>query len=342
MTEYYLGVDIGATKSHALVADDVGQVLGFGSAGPGNHEVVGWDGFQTVLQSITQEALRSAALKPAQISGAGFGVAGYDWPSQRQPTLDGIQTLGLDSPMGAVNDAVLGLFAGTSEGWGIAIISGTGENCWGADRERNYGHMTGNSALMGEYGGAGTIVQRALREVAREWGQRGPKTGLSTTFIERTGAKNLDDLLEGLVMGTYHLHAGDAPLVFEVAMSGDPVAGVVIRWAGVELADMINGVSRQLNIAGQFFEVVLIGSTFKGGNLLLDPMKEAVRAISPEAKFMRLSAPPVVGGVLLGMEQAGRDGYVIREQLILAAQELIERQESVDHDSGTMQHPEQC
>ena len=323
MPNYYLGVDIGATKSHALIADERGRAIGFGHAGPGNHEVVGWDGYQAVLQEITNQALASARIDRSQIAGAGFGVAGYDWPSQRQPTLEGIQTLELDCPVEAVNDAVLGLFAGASEGWGIAIISGTGENCWGSTPQRNYGHMTGNSALMGEYGGAGTIVHRALRDVAKQWGQRGLQTKLSAAFIARTGAVDLDDLLEGLVMGRYVLSAADAPLVFEVAEAGDDVAIEVIRWAGLELADMVNGVSRQIDLTEKAFEVVLIGSTFKGGVLLLEPMKEAVRVVNPGASFVRLAAPPVVGGVLLGMEQAGVNGYAIRATLVESTQEIL-------------------
>lgn len=323
MTNYYLGIDIGATKSHALIANDAGQAVGFGYAGPGNHEVVGWEGFQAVLQAITRQALASADIDIQLISGAGFGVAGYDWPSQRQPTLASIANLGLSCPIEAVNDAVLGILAGSSQGWGISIISGTGENCWGVDREHQYAHMTGNSALMGEYGGAGSIVYRALRDIAKEWGQRGPQTELSQVFIQRTGAADLDDLLEGLVMGRYTLHAGDAPLVFEVAAAGDAVAVAAIRWAGLELADMVNGVSRQLNFTDQAFEVILIGSTFKGGALLLDPFKDIVHTVNPKASFLRLEAPPVVGGVLLGMEQAGVNGYPVRSRLITAAEEII-------------------
>ena len=44
MTRYFLGIDIGGTKSHALVADDTGQALGLGVGGPGNYEVVGYSG----------------------------------------------------------------------------------------------------------------------------------------------------------------------------------------------------------------------------------------------------------------------------------------------------------
>lgn len=38
---FFLGIDAGATKTHALVADDSGHVLGLGQAGPGNWEGVG-------------------------------------------------------------------------------------------------------------------------------------------------------------------------------------------------------------------------------------------------------------------------------------------------------------
>ena len=93
MTRYFLGVDIGGTKSHALLADEHGQAVGFAEAGPGNHEVVGYDGLRTVLQTITNAALADAGIERAQIAGAGFGVAGYDWPSELPPTLAAIETL---------------------------------------------------------------------------------------------------------------------------------------------------------------------------------------------------------------------------------------------------------
>ena len=41
MCAYYLGADLGATKTHVIVADGDGRVLGFGKGGPGNHEISG-------------------------------------------------------------------------------------------------------------------------------------------------------------------------------------------------------------------------------------------------------------------------------------------------------------
>jgi N-acetylglucosamine kinase-like BadF-type ATPase len=323
--DYFLGFDIGATKSHALLADKTGQVRGFANTGPGNHEVVGWPGLEDALQSLTHDVLNQARLSPDQISAAGFGLAGYDWPSQREPHIRAIETLGLACPIELVNDAVLGIIAGTSGGWGLAVISGTGENCWGIDRERRIGHMTGNSRLMGEYGGAGTIVERAIRDVAKAWGKRGPETALINAFIAAAGATDLDDLLEGLILERYWLDASHVRIVFDIAGGGDPVAIEAIRWAGEELGDLILGVSRQLNLIDTDYEIVMVGNTFKGGELLIEPMKQAVLAESPGATFLKLNVPPVTGGVLLGMELVDSPWLKVRQRLFQEIVTILEK-----------------
>ena len=38
MTRYFLGGDIGSSKTHVLIADEGGQAVGFGQSGAGNHE----------------------------------------------------------------------------------------------------------------------------------------------------------------------------------------------------------------------------------------------------------------------------------------------------------------
>ena len=39
--QYFLGVDVGSSKSHSLIADETGQTCGFGAGSPGNWEG-GW------------------------------------------------------------------------------------------------------------------------------------------------------------------------------------------------------------------------------------------------------------------------------------------------------------
>jgi N-acetylglucosamine kinase-like BadF-type ATPase len=329
MTRYFLGGDVGATKTHALIAEENGQVCGFGEAGPGNHESVGYEGLAAALKQATGQALARAGISIDQIAGAGFGIGGYDWPSEREPTQRAIQTLGLNAPFEAVNDAIIGLLAGTSEGWGLAVVAGTGCNCWGWDRDhRHIGRMTGSGWQMGEAAGASELVAEAIRGVARDWSRRGPSTRLTRAFVEWVRAQDAVDLLEGITQERYRIGAEAAQLVFRVAAEGDAVARHLIAWAGQELGSLAIGVIRQIGIEALDFDLVLVGSLYDGDPLLVETMRQTVHAVAPGARFVRLTAPPVVGGVLLGMEQAGLNGRVIRERLIQTTQTLLMESES--------------
>lgn len=324
MAQYFLGVDIGGTKTHALIADREGRVIGFAQGGPGNWEGVGYEGFTEVLLATVHKALEMARLDVGQIAGAGMGIGGYDWPSQRQPHLDAIRPLGLQCPLEIVNDAVLGILAGAEDGWGVSVVAGTGCNCrgWNKDRTREGRVVGGHGEWSGEYAGGYDIVARAMRAVVFEWVRRGPATALTPAFIERLGAKSLDDLVEGVYLGWYRFDPSLVLLTFEIARRGDEQALEVVRWAGEELGMMAVSVIRQLELEQEAFDVVLIGSLYKGHPLLTETLGAVVHRVAPRARLTRLEAPPVVGGVLLGMEVAGIRDYRIRPALIEAAQRL--------------------
>lgn len=324
---YFLGIDVGGTKTHALIADETGATIGLGKAGAGNHEGVGYAGLAEAMKLATDVALDRAEISPRQIAGAGFGLGGYDWPSELLPTLEAIGKIGLENAkVEVVNDAMIGLMAGASQGWGIAVVSGTGCNCWGRDRHHHIGHVTGMGGWMAEASGAGELVLEALGKVSRAWSKRGAETALAQGFMDLTGAQNVEALLEGITQETLHVNASAARMVFAVAAEGDAVAQGVIRWAGDALADLACGVIRQLNFEQERFEVVMVGSLFNGGARLIDPFQGGVLKLAPGATFVRLDAPPVVGGVLLGMEAAGLEqANTLREKLVQSTRSYLQR-----------------
>jgi N-acetylglucosamine kinase-like BadF-type ATPase len=329
MNSYFLGIDIGATKTDALVTGETGQALGFGRTGPGNQQTVGYSGMASAIREATSQALSMAGLSIEQIAGAGFGIAGYDWPSQRPQMLATIrQALEMRAPVAISNDAVLGLLAGTDAGWGVALVAGTSNNCRGRDPHGREGRVTGDGNLFGEYGGAAEMADKALHAVAAAWSCRGPATRLSDALVAHLGARDVDDLLEGLALGRYHLGADAAPLVFQVARTGDAVAQEVIAWAGRELGDLAVGVIRQLGFEQLSFDVVLMGSLFNGGTMLGHAVRTTIHAVAPAARIKRLTAPPVVGAVLLGVEQAGLDPTPARSTLIRATAEMLSASQS--------------
>jgi N-acetylglucosamine kinase-like BadF-type ATPase len=304
---YYLGADLGATKTHTLIVDETGRALGFGESGSGNHEDVGYDGMFNSMQQGLDMALRSAGLIKTDIAGAGFGVAGYDWSSEQEATAAAINKLGLNAPYKFVNDAVLGLVAGAQEGWGVVVVSGTGSNCRGWDREhKREGRVTGHGVLMGEGAGGSELLHRGMQLVGYSWSKRGPGTALADALVKHVGAKDLEDLMRGYTTHEYPIGAEAAPIVFRVAEEGDAVARELVHWAGYELGEMANAVIRQLEFENLAFDIVMTGSMFQGGPLLIDPMRETIHNFAPKARLVRLYVPPVIGAVILGMEANNR------------------------------------
>ena len=327
MKRFFLGADVGGTKTHVIIADEEGQIVGEGKGGPGNHEDVGYSGLQNVLLDCMNDALHQAGLKKNMIAGSGFGIAGYDWESEKKATIQVIKTLGLNSPMGLVNDTIIGLLAGAPQGWGIALVSGTGCNCRGWDQTHQHeGRVVGRSSLVGEGAGCTELMSEVIKALAYEWTLRGPHTELTPAIIHFTGAKSLEDFLEGYCEGRYDLRSLSASLIFQIASLGDEVALKLINWAGNELGELANAVIRQLKFEQLEVDIVLIGSMFEGGDLLFEPMREKILSVAPNARFCRLSAPPAIGAVLLGMDAAGyKYSNVIREKLIYNQQKNKEK-----------------
>src|SRR5258706_511435 len=59
MKQYFLGVDVGGSKCHAVISDETGKILGFGAGGTGNHEMIGYNGFAMVLDAVSRQAMHS-------------------------------------------------------------------------------------------------------------------------------------------------------------------------------------------------------------------------------------------------------------------------------------------
>jgi len=321
--KYFLGIDVGASKTHALIADETGRCLGFGKAGGGNHQSVGYDGLKASLVKAFEQARAAAGVKASQIGGAGFGVAGCDFPSDREPHLQTIAALGLSCPVEVVNDGVNGLLAGATRGIGVNVTAGSSNNCRGRGKRGQEGRVVGNGSQFGEFGGASEITARGLQMVCHAWTRRIPPTVLTKIYLEATGAKNEMDMLEGISKEYYHLYSFLAMQVIEAARAGDHAAGAVMTWAGTELGWLAVAVARQIEMEQDEVEIVQSGSIFEAGELITDPMRALVLEHCPKAKLIRLDGPPVIGAVVLGMEQGKTDGYAVRDRITTTAKELV-------------------
>jgi N-acetylglucosamine kinase-like BadF-type ATPase len=321
--KYFLGIDVGSSKTHALIVDETGKAIGFGKAWGGNYQAFGYDGLENVLKESFERAQEMTAVESAQIAGAGFGIAGYDFISDREPHLQAIASLGLSCAVEVVNDGVNGLLAGATRGIGVNVTAGSSNNCRGRNKDGREGRIVGNGATFGEYGGGAEIASKALQVVNYAWIKRTPPTTLTRILLEYTGAKDELELMEGFSNNYYNLAPFLAIEVIRVAKEGDPAARKIIHWSGEELGWLAVSVARQIGMENEEVEVIQSGSIFEAGALLTDPMQKVVLQHCPKAILKRLDGPPVVGAVILGMEQAHFDGYAVRAVMVRTAKEMV-------------------
>lgn len=323
MVRYFLGVDVGNTKSHALICDEKGYATGFGIGSKGNHESIGEEAFKELIHDIVTQAITSAGISERDLAAAGFGIAGYNW-SEDLPMLNRvIESLGLSVPYGVMNDAGPGLFAGSSDGCGVSVVAGTGANARGRNRQGKLARLTGHEILFGEVGGGGALARHVIGEISKAWSLRGKPTVLSEMFVEAFGATDVMDMLAGLTRDRYSIKADLALTVFQAAREGDVVALESIRWLGEGLGDMACGIIRQLGVENEGFTVVLSGNIFKGSPVIQKALSKVVLDLAPRASFLHITAPPVTCSVMFAMAQVEADYVAVRQRIIETGEKMI-------------------
>jgi N-acetylglucosamine kinase-like BadF-type ATPase len=244
---FVIGVDGGGTKTHALVADPSGRVLGRGAAGPSNVQAVGVEATYAALDAAVTAALDEAGLggKPRALC---LGMAGAGraadravierWASARYPGVLARVT----------HDAALVLAAGTPAGWGIAVLCGTGSLVYGVDPSGAAARAGGWGYLLGDEGSGYALGRAALRAIARAADGRGPSTSLTDAVLVHWSL----DAPAALIAHVYRpplsraAIAELAPLVVAEAEAGDAVAGALVQEAGRSLAVAVWAVAARL------------------------------------------------------------------------------------------------
>jgi N-acetylglucosamine kinase-like BadF-type ATPase len=304
---FYLGFDVGGTKTHALIVDQTGHVRGVGLAGPGNWEIVGLEGTYQALSRALDGALTGAGLDVGALRAVGYGMAGLDWPSDEGRLAPVIERLGVPGPSVLVNDAFAALRAGARDGCGVAVVASTGTTIAGRNRSGEHFRTFGHSAKWGDFGCAVHVVWLATRAVGHAYFGRGRPTALTERFIDLYGVHDIPELVEKISRGWAEQPDGRlAALVFEVAAEGDGVAQRIVRCVGRELGRNAVAVASRLGLVDEPFDLVMVGGIFRSGSaLLVEALLEPVRAGAPLVRPVDLRVPPVVGSALLAMDADG-------------------------------------
>lgn len=303
-----IGVDGGASKTHALVVDGAGNVLGFGAAGCGNHQLRGLKAAVGEVEKAVSGALAKLESQPLSVEAACFCLAGADLEEDYALLRPAMQGLNLAQRVTVKNDTMAVMRSGLTRSWGVGVICGAGFNAAGRSMDGSEQILSALGAISGDWGGGFTLSVEMIRLIMRAWDGRGKPTLLTGMVLDALKLNSVEELLRALYHSKipYRKRLGLVPLIFEAAEAGDePSRGLVIQMAE-EVALSANTFIRRCNLEGTDVEIVLGGSVFKGkGSLLLDTIKTSIQAVYPKVKIIRPRFEPVVGAALLALDDLG-------------------------------------
>lgn len=303
-TTYVLGVDAGGTKTHALVSDLEGHILGAGKAGPGNFETSGLHAAKREIFKAVKGALGNAKVKKESILHAFYGLAGADIPPDFIILRNMVHSLQFSRRFSIRNDSFVALRSGLTKSYGVVVVSGTGTVVAGRDHRGKEYRVGGLGYEFGDWGSGSDIARETVAAVLHAHDGRGMKTKLTRAFLNHFMCETVQDFLSSFYRKVSPQHAPSiVRLTFQCASQGDPVARDILHRAGRELGKAACAAIRRLKLQKMGFEVALAGGVFQQRkSLLVTVLRQTVRSAAPKARIVFPGFLPVAGAVMLALE----------------------------------------
>ncbi len=230
------------------------QLLGRGEGGASNFQSVSAERAFQAIEEAVAKAFQAASIPREPVRVAWLGLAG----AGRSQDQELIRRWAIDKNLAVEvevsSDASLLLAAGTPEGWGVAVVAGTGSIAFGQAPDGRTSRSGGWGYLLGDEGSGYAIGLAALQAVVRASDGRGEETSFSQSILERLGLKLPDELIASVYQRSIDRSAiaALAPLVLNAAEAGDAVASDIAQVGAAHLAAAIAATARQLKLPKAF------------------------------------------------------------------------------------------
>jgi N-acetylglucosamine kinase-like BadF-type ATPase len=330
-----LAVDAGNSKTDvALVAAD-GTVLGGGFQPP----VTGDEAAGADLAAIVERAAAAAGLAvpgPAAGGGAAGGppggppegspegpqdrspvgpplvaytsacLANADLPVEEERLQAALHARGWARTTHVANDTFAILRAGVDEPRGVAVVCGAGINCVGMLPDGRTARFPALGKISGDWGGGYGLAEEALWYAARAEDGRGGPTALAATLPAHFGLSSMYALIEALHLGTVAAHRKYelTPVLFATADAGDAVARSLLDRQAEEIVALAAVALTRLGLLDEQADVILGGGVMAARHpYLMARLNERLGSRAPKARTRVVTAPPVLGAALLGLDR---------------------------------------
>jgi glucosamine kinase len=238
VSRYFLGLDVGGTHAEAVIVDEAGHELSRGHA-PGAVLSVG--SIDAVVEAVTAAVADAVGPAGRELPAAALwaGVAGAGREEVRAHAEEALVAAGLAEVVALGTDVEAAFESAFGEGPGMLLIAGTGSIALGRAPDGRLERVGGWGARLGDEGGGYWIGMQALGCIARAVDGRAQPTALRELVLRRLELDPPQALIAWVDAASKAEIAALAPLVFEAARSGDPVAASITTDAAAALRNHV-------------------------------------------------------------------------------------------------------
>ncbi|CAM5242023.1 ATPase OS=Streptomyces tendae OX=1932 GN=GUR47_09095 PE=4 SV=1 [Streptomyces tendae] len=303
LTGSVLAVDAGNSKTDVAVVAADGKVLGTARGGAFRPPAVGVERAVDALADAVARAF--AAARVTSVDHVSACLANADLPVEEEQLAAALHARAWGTSVEVRNDTFAILRAGVAEPLGVAVVCGAGVNCVGMRPDGRTARFPAIGRISGDWGGGWGLAEEALWHAARAEDGRGGPTELARTLPAHFGLDSMYALIEAL-----HLRRIEpvrrhelTPVLFATAAGGDPLARSVVDRQADEVVAMATVALTRLDLLAEPAPVLLGGSVLAARHPRLDErIRELLAARAPKAVPRVVTAPPVLGAVLLGLD----------------------------------------
>ena len=304
-----IGIDGGGTGTVALLAARTHtgwRRLGRGEAGPSNRQTVGTETALAALDAAVDAAFRDAGKVRRPVRAACLGLAGAGRESDQAVIRDWAARAELAADVRVIEDAALLLATESPDGWGVAVVAGTGSMAYARGAAGRTARAGGWGHLLGDEGSGYAIALAGLRAAARAADGRAPATPLTDRLLAALGLNRPEELVAAVYRGGDRAAlAALAPVVLRAAADGDFAAEEIVRSAAAELAAATAAAARSLDF-GASFPVALAGGLLVSSAAYREHFLAALADRGLIADPAKIVADPAEGAVQLALALAAR------------------------------------
>ncbi|WP_159665885.1 N-acetylglucosamine kinase [Streptomyces mexicanus] len=306
LTASVLAIDAGNSKTDVAVVAADGSVLATARGGGFRPPAVGVAAAVDTLAAAVARACEQARV--ASVAHVSACLANADLPVEEEQLAAALHARAWGTTVQVRNDTFAILRAGVAEPRGVAVVCGAGINCVGMRPDGRTARFPALGRISGDWGGGWGLAEEALWYAARAEDGRGEPTALARTLPGHFGLDSMYALIEALHLGHVDPHRRHelTPVLFATAAEGDPIAVSLVDRLAEEVVTMATVALRRLDLLAEETPGLLGGSVLAARHPRRDDgIRGRLAARAPKAVPRVVTARPVLGAALLGLDHVG-------------------------------------